>query len=344
MHVFFVFGKGFVNSQSENVHYRDITATNYQEIILQNNMSLPIHFAPLQGYTDDTFRRIHHQLAGGIDTYYTPFVRMEAGGVRSKDMRDIRPEFNEGVPVVPQIIVKSMKEFDYLVNIVEEKGYQRIDINMGCPFPMQAKHGRGSGLLAHTDIISEMAKRMADMKHLQFSVKMRLGWENADEWRPVLDMLNDTPLQQITLHPRIGTQQYKGSVNMDAFREFYGLCKHPLLYNGDITTLDGIRSIEQEFPKLAGIMIGRGLLARPWLAAEYAAGTEWSDQKRRTLLHDIHDQLKAHFETTANSEAQVHTRLRLFWEYMEEELGKKLYKKIMKAGNLKNYLAAVREV
>ena len=83
-------------------------------------MSLPIHFAPLQGYTDDTFRRIHHQLAGGIETYYTPFVRIEAGSVCSKDMRDIRPEFNEGVPVVPLIIVKSMKEFDYLVNIVEE--------------------------------------------------------------------------------------------------------------------------------------------------------------------------------------------------------------------------------
>ena len=87
-------------------------------------MALPIHFAPLQGYTDDAFRRIHHQLAGGIHTYYTPFVRMEGGGVRSKDMRDIRPEFNEGVPVVPQIIVKSMKEFEYLVKVVEEKGYR----------------------------------------------------------------------------------------------------------------------------------------------------------------------------------------------------------------------------
>ena len=80
--------------------------------------------------------------------------------MRSKDMRDIRPEFNEGVPVIPQIIVKSMKEFDYLVGIVEEKGYKRIDLNMGCPFPMQAKHGRGSGLLAQVDIVAEMAKAM----------------------------------------------------------------------------------------------------------------------------------------------------------------------------------------
>ena len=307
-------------------------------------MSLPIHFAPLQGYTDDVYRRIHHELFGGITTYYTPFVRMEGGGVRSKDMRDIRPEFNEGVPVVPQIIVKSMKEFEYLVGIIEEKGYQEIDINMGCPFPMQAKHGRGSGLLAHTDIIQEISQSIQEKKHLHFSVKMRLGWESQEEWKPVLDILNDTPLRQIKLHPRIGTQQYKGKTDMEAFAEFYARCKHPLIYNGDITTLEDIQSIETTYPNLAGIMIGRGLLARPSLATEYALGKESPWETRRNQLHEFHNRLMAHYETTANSEAQVHNRMRLFWEYMEEEIGRKTYKKLMKAGNLKNYLAAVREV
>ena len=307
-------------------------------------MSIPIHFAPLQGYTDDVYRRIHNELMGGIQTYYTPFLRMEGGGVRSKDMRDIRPEFNEGMPVVPQIIVKSMKEFGFLTGIVEEKGYTRVDINMGCPFPLQAKHGRGSGLLAHVDIIEEMAKAIAAKSQLKFSVKMRLGWENVNEWRPALDILNSTPLEQITLHPRIGTQQYKGSVSMEAFEEFYKLCKHPLIYNGDVTSVDDIRKLEEMDPKLAGVMIGRGLLARPSLALEYASGVELSWEKRRSLLLDFHDRIKAHYETTANSETQVHSRLRLFWEYMEEELGRKAYKKIMKAGNLKNYLSAVREI
>ena len=307
-------------------------------------MSIPIHFAPLQGYTDDVYRRLHHELIGGIDTYYTPFVRMEAGSVRSKDMRDIRPEFNEGVPVVPQIIIKSMKEFDYLVKVVEDKGYQRIDINMGCPFPMQAKHGRGSGLLVHTDIVQEMAGAITDMKHLSFSVKMRLGWENADEWKPVLNILNEIPLHQVTLHPRIGIQQYKGTIHMEAWEEFYATCKHPLIYNGDVTSLENIRTLEEKYPKLAGIMIGRGLLARPSLAAEYTTGKELSSDMRKRLLRNMHDRLKAHYETTVNSEAQLHARLRLFWEYMEEELGRKVYKKIMKAGNLKNYLAAIREV
>ena len=307
-------------------------------------MNIPIHFAPLQGYTDDVYRRIHHELMGGIHTYYTPFLRMEGGGVRSKDMRDIRPEFNEGVPVVPQIIVKSMKEFEFLTKIVEEKGYDRVDINMGCPFPLQAKHGRGSGLLAHVDIVEEIAKAIASKCELKFSVKMRLGWENADEWRPVLDILNEIPLEQITLHPRIGTQQYKGTVNMEAFDEFYALCKHPIIYNGDVTSIKDIQNLEEKYPKLAGVMIGRGLLTRPSLASEYVTGVELSWEKRRPVLLDFHDRLKAHYETTANSEAQVHSRLRLFWEYMEEELGKKVYKKIMKAGNLKNYLNAVREI
>lgn len=307
-------------------------------------MSIPIHFAPLQGYTDDVYRRIHHELISGIETYYTPFVRMEGGGVRSKDMRDIRPEFNEGIPVVPQIIVKSMKEFDCLTTIVEEKGYTRMDINMGCPFPMQAKHGRGSGLLAHVDIIEEIAKAISLKPNIKFSIKMRLGWENKNEWRAVLPILNDTPLYQVTLHPRIGIQQYKGEVDMEAFEEFYNSCKHPLIYNGDVTSMEGICKIEEKYPRLSGVMIGRGLLARPSLAIEYAKGEEFSWEKRRILLHDMHDRMKEHYETTVNSDVQLHARLRLFWEYMEEELGRKLYKKIMKAGNLKNYLIAVREV
>ena len=87
---------------------------------------LPIHFAPLQGYTGDVYRRIHHRLLGGISNYYTPFLRMEGGGVRSKDIRDIHPEFNQGVPVIPQIIAKNMKEFDFLTQPVEERGINTL--------------------------------------------------------------------------------------------------------------------------------------------------------------------------------------------------------------------------
>ncbi len=169
---------------------------------------LPIHFAPLQGHTDDVYRRTHHALIGGVECYYTPFVRVEAGGIRSKDLRDIAPKNNLGVPVVPQRIFGNRKELEYLTGEIEALGYRSIDLNMGCPFPLQARHGRGSGLLARVDVLRDVADFIASRPDITFSVKMRLGWDNDAEWLPVIDILNDLSLAHITLHPRTGVQQY----------------------------------------------------------------------------------------------------------------------------------------
>ena len=207
-----------------------------------------IHFAPLQGYTDDVYRRIHNELVGGIHCYYTPFMRIEGGGVRAKDLRDIRPEWNQGVNVVPQVIANSRKEFDRLCDIIIENGYKRIDINMGCPFPLQTRHGRGCGLLQHPDIVAEIMQRVTELTEqgIQFSVKLRLGLESEEECFSILPLLNNTPLTHVTLHPRIASQQYKGEVHFDAFCRFANECQHPLIYNGDLTTLEDLHRIETE--------------------------------------------------------------------------------------------------
>lgn len=305
---------------------------------------LPIHFAPLQGHTDDVYRRTHYQLIGGIERYYTPFVRVEAGDIRSKDQRDIDPKNNIGIPVTPQVIFKNAKELLFLVEEVEALGYQSIDLNMGCPFPLQAKHGRGSGLLAHLDIVAEVANIIKARPQLAFSVKMRLGWENAEEWMPALDILNDTPLTHIALHPRTGMQQYKGSIDEGAFEQFYENCRHPLLYNGDLTTLEQLHEMEERHPRLAGLMIGRGLLARPSLAREYAEGGEWSHKEHIRTLRMLHTKLMEEYARIVKGDAQLHSKLRSYWEYTEPLIGHKPYKKIMKSGNLRNYLNAIEEL
>lgn len=305
---------------------------------------LPIHFAPLQGHTDDVYRRIHHQLVGGIEHYYTPFVRVEAGDIRSKDRRDIDPKNNVGIPMIPQIIFKSLKEFLFLLNEMEALGYRAIDLNMGCPFPLQARHGRGSGLLAHPDIVAEVADIIKARPELTFSVKMRLGWENTEEWTPILDILNDTPLAHIALHPRTGTQQYKGSIHREIFERFYETCRHPLLYNGDLTTLEQLHAMEKCYPRLAGLMIGRGLLARPTLAREYAERREWSHEEHIHTLRLLHSKLMEEYARIVKGEAQLHSKLRPYWEYTEPLIGHKPHKKIMKSGNLRNYLNAIEEL
>ena len=105
-----------------------------------------VAFAPLQGYTDCEYRRAHCEVAGGVDEYYTPFVRLEGGEVRQKDLRDINLQRNEGVATVPQVIARDRDEFARLCDVVQAAGWNRIDLNMGCPFPMQVKAGRGCGL------------------------------------------------------------------------------------------------------------------------------------------------------------------------------------------------------
>ena len=305
---------------------------------------LPIHFAPLQGHTDDVYRRTHHSLIGGIHRYYTPFVRVEAGDIRSKDRRDISPKNNIDVPVMPQLIFSSLKELEYLTAEVEALGYQSIDLNMGCPFPLQARHGRGSGLLAHIDIVSEVSHFIHSHPHLTFSVKMRLGWDNAQEWRPVLDILNDTPLAHIAIHPRTGVQQYKGDIDYSEFEQFYDTCHHPLIYNGDLTTLTQLHEIEKRYPSLAGLMLGRGLLCRPTLAVEYTEGREFTHEEQIRALRTLHAKLMEQYAQIVKGDAQLHSKMRPYWEYTEPVIGHKLYKKIMKSGNLRNYLATIEEL
>lgn len=310
--------------------------------VLKTMSKLPIYFAPLQGYTEDVYRRIHQEMAGGITAYYTPFIRLEHGEMRSKDLRDIRPEFNTGVPVVPQVIARDGAEMAKLMEYIKPLGYKRIDINMGCPFPLQTRHGRGCGILQHPDKVAEIMEVVKQHGDNQFSVKMRLGLEQNDEWKAVLPILNAAPLCQITLHPRIGTQQYKGTIDRDSFAAFRQECQHPLVYNGDILTVEDLRKLQQEYPDLAGVMIGRGLLARPTMAYEYQNDTEFTSQKVLQVIRDMHARMLAHYEQIIPGESQRLNKVRSFWDYMEETLGRKAWKKVMKAGNLKNYLEAVR--
>ena len=301
---------------------------------------LKIYLAPLQGYTEDVYRRLHHQLIGGVDMYFTPFIRLVHGELRSKDLRDIRPEFNTDVPVMPQAIAKDGKELGTLVETISSFGYQHIDINMGCPFPLQAKHGRGCGILPYPEKVEELMLVVQNHPELTFSVKMRLGYESSTDWKKVLPLLNQAPLTHITLHPRVGSQQYKGTIDKNAFREFKEQCTHPVIYNGDVLTLEDIRALEAEFPDLEGVMIGRGLLARPTLAWEYKNWKLLSDIEVLRRIKLLHARLLEHYERIIPTEPQRLNKIRTFWDFMENTLGRKQWKKIEKAGNMKNYLAA----
>lgn len=309
---------------------------------------LPIHFAPLQGYTEAPYRRVHNAVCGGIEAYYTPFIRLEHGQIRKKDLREALPEQNEGVRVVPQIIVGDATEFGVLAEKIRALGHTHININMGCPFPLQTRLGRGSGILPRREKVAEiltLAQQMHDAHGLAFSVKMRLGQEADDECLALLPLLNATALEAVTMHPRVGVDQYRGELRIDAFRRFAEGCRHPLLFNGMVERVADLHRLEAELPSLAGVMIGRGLLSRPTLAQEYASGQELEPAAVREKVLEMHARLLAHYrQAIEGGEAQLVQKMHTFWEYMEPLFGHKPIKKILKSGSLRNYMEAVGNV
>ena len=231
-----------------------------------------------------------------------------------------------------------------MTKAVTELGFQEIDINMGCPYPMQTKSGRGSGILPHPEKVREIFDAIKQLSQTtasapKFSIKMRLGLTSPEECLQLLPLLNEAPLAHITLHPRVGIQQYKGALDFETFDKFYRDCKQPLIFNGNITDLEQMKFIETRYPKIAGIMIGRGLLANPVLAAQYA-GLPCSSVTE-TLLR-IHADIAADYARRLQGNAQILDKIRPFWTYAD--LPKKTRKKIEKSKTLEEYLEAVNEL
>ena len=304
--------------------------------------TLPIHLAPLQGYTEAAYRNAHAAVFGGVDVYHTPFVRIDRGEFRHKDVRDILPENNRVPHLIPQLIASEMDKTERIIALFIEQGYREMDINLGCPFPMLAKRQCGSGMLPHPDKVETLLKQIEQYPDVSFSVKMRLGWEKPDECLTLLPLLNAAPLTEIIVHPRLGIQQYKGEVNMEGFTAFYEACRHPVIYNGDILTIEDIRCITEKFPKLTGVMIGRGLLANPALGWEYKEGRKLTPEEWREKLRALHTAVFQHYETQIQGgEAQLVTKMKTFWEYFMPSTDRKILKKIHKSNKLTQYNEAV---
>lgn len=301
-----------------------------------------IEFAPLQGYTDAIYRTIHNKVFGGINSYYSPFIRLEKGEVRQKDIKDILPENNENINLVPQIIVNSNEEFLKLTESVSNLGYKRIDINMGCPFPLQTKKGRGAAILQNTKHLEDIVESINSINDIDFSIKMRLGMDSAEDAKGALEIINKAKLHHLTIHPRIAKQQYKGEIDYQTFDYIYQNCLHPIIYNGDILSQEDIYNIINIYPKIEGIMIGRGLLAKPYLAMELNKTIRLSVSERLSMIMKLHDAIYDHYSSVMQGEHQLLLKMKTFWEYLDEEIGKKPYKAIKKSVNIKKYELAIR--
>ena len=255
-------------------------------------MDFTLLSSPLQGFTDFRFRNAINTYFGGIDTYYSPYIRLNGKMIiKSSYERDLLPENNLGLEVIPQVITNDADEFLFVAKYVQELGYKELNWNLGCPYPMVTKSGMGSGLIGNTERINSILERAHAETDIIVSMKMRLGYETTQEILDVFPILDQYPLKNIAIHARLGKQLYKGGVHLDAFQHCIDTSKHKLYYNGDITSVTKFKEMQERFPTIDHWMIGRGLIADPFLPSMIKKDTTEYPTNKMALFSDFHETL-----------------------------------------------------
>lgn len=310
-------------------------------------MSSTLLSSPLQGFTDFRFRNAFHRYFGGIDTFYSPYIKLNGKLViKGSYERDILPENNSTIEVIPQIITNDAEEFLFVANYIQQLGYKELNWNLGCPYPMVAKCGMGSGLISNTSQIEHILKRVHNETDIIVSMKMRMGYENASEILDVFPILEQYPIKNIAIHARIGKQLYKGGVDLDSFQKCLDTSKQKIYYNGDITSVEKFRMMQERFPSIDHWMIGRGLIADPFLPSMIKNNTTEYPKNKLEIFEAFHDTIYQEYDAYLSGPTPIRMKMLGFWEYFSESFSnpQKTFKKIKKAGNSRNYEAAVKEI
>ena len=310
-------------------------------------MSVTLLSSPLQGFTDFRFRNAFHKYFGGIDTFYAPYIRLNGKMViKNSYQKDLQPENNTTLEVIPQVMTGDADEFLFVVKYIQSLGYKELNWNLGCPYPMVTKQGMGSGLICNPEKIDHILKRAHEETDVVVSMKMRMGYENAEEILDVFPILDSYPLKNIAIHARIGKQLYKGGVDLDAFQKCVESTTHKLYYNGDITTVAKFQEMQKRFPSIDHFMMGRGLIADPFLPSMIKNNTTEYPKDRWKIFSEFHDTIYQQYDEALSGPTPIKMKMQGFWEYFSQSTSNphKAFKKIKKANNPKAYQQAVREI
>jgi tRNA-dihydrouridine synthase len=275
--------------------------------------------APMQGLTEVLFRRVYEEcFPGAIALAISPFLSLThnlesaKGSIHAALLEDVLPENNVGsIPVIPQILGKEPSEFITLGNKLYELGYKEVNWNMGCPVRKVAAKHRGSGILPYPDEVRAILDNVLPELKPALSVKVRLGLKDKGDIFRLVPILNDYPLASVTVHPRLGRQQYGGHPDIDTFGELLPLLKAPVIYNGDIVTAADARQIRQRFPQVADIMIGRGILYNPTLPLEISGSAPTADHLTLNS-HFIRRLMEEIMNCLPTDESRIH-KMKEYW-------------------------------
>lgn len=234
-------------------------------------LALPTRYllSPLAGYTNLPFRRIVRSL-GGVGLGTTDLVNARGlldGGEKTLALIASCPEDR---PFAVQLFGSDPVIMRAAAQLVESRGVDSIDINMGCPVARITAVGAGASMLCSPNKTLELVRTVVEAVRVPVTVKMRLGWDDTQLTAPQFAReFEQVGIAAVAIHGRTREQGFSGVVNRDGIRQVVeAVDRIPVIGNGDIRTVaDGIRMLHET--GCHGISMGRGALANPWIFRQF---------------------------------------------------------------------------
>ena len=299
-------------------------------------MAVRTELAPLEGITTWLFRRTHARMFGGADRYFTPFFSPAAEHILTKkELRDLAPEQNTGVPTVPQVMTRRAEDFLWAAERMAELGYGEVNLNLGCPSGTVTAKGKGAGFLLRPDELDAFLDAVFSKVCLPVSVKTRIGYRDAAELPRLLEIFRRYPICELIVHPRLREEFYRGPVHLDAFAQALADSPVPVVYNGDLKRPEDVSDILRRFPAVSGVMIGRGAAADPALLRRLRGGPAAGREELQAFTQTLYDGYRSAYGS-AGPAAQ---RMKELWFYLIERFdgGEKYAKKMRRVKVLEEY-------
>lgn len=318
---------------------------------------MKIYLAPMEGLTTFVYRNALAKYYGGTDRYYSPFLANRS--LSHKEKMDICPEHNQGLDLVPQVLTNHSDVFLEVAGQVKDYGYSEINLNLGCPSGTVAAKGRGAGFLAYPQELDRFLGEIFEKSPLDISIKTRIGIDQMYEWEDLLKIYAKYPIKELIIHPRLQKEFYTGIPHREFFTMAKEMLKVPLCYNGDIVDAESLRDLSQILTPEDNIMVGRGILRNPLLAAELTEklrSDTWredikgdSKEKRaaadsKAVFRSFHNEILEGYTEQMSGDVPVLYRMKELWAYMAQfgGLSDKEAKQIRKCKSLKEYRSIVR--
>ncbi len=317
---------------------------------------MKIYMAPLEGVTGFVFRNAYEEFygKGRVDKYFIPFISPnKSKGYTTREQNDIRPEHNVGINTVPQIMANDPGLFLEAAAMLKDMGYREINLNLGCPSGTVVSKFRGAGFLARPlELDSFLDKVLSSpvMKDMNMSVKTRTGLNSHEEFRLLLEIYNDYPLSEVIIHPRVRTDYYKNTPDMEIFKWAVEESCNQVCYNGDIFTIEDYTRFTEMCPEVDRIMLGRGFVGNPGIIGqighkETPQGSEEDGEKSADILKKFTDRLLNDYIRVMDNEVNAMHKMKEVWIYINQfnPGNEKAFKKIKKSHRLSEYQAGVEE-